>query len=79
MDCIGASKGLFCGLLVLVAAIICLVLYFVLIDQQKYERMAIFLADTSHAGILVLMLLATLVGFIRSVTPASLGQKPLLR
>ncbi|XP_043208165.1 proton channel OtopLc-like isoform X9 [Amphibalanus amphitrite] len=66
VDCIGASKGLFCGLLVLVAAIICLVLYFVLIEREEYEKMAIFLADTSHAGILFLMLLATLVGFIRN-------------
>jgi len=66
VDCIGASKGLFCGLLVLVAAIISLVLFFVLIEQPEHRQLAIFLADVSHAAILLLMMVATLVGFARN-------------
>ena len=65
MDCIGASKGLFGGLLVLVGIIICLVLFFVLVSREGHRRLAIFLADTSHAVILLLMMLACLIGFVR--------------
>ena len=67
VDCVGASKGLFCGLLLLVSALICLILFFVLItrEQAKLRLLAIGLADGSHATLLVLSLLATLIGFIR--------------
>ncbi|XP_037087635.1 proton channel OtopLc-like [Pollicipes pollicipes] len=66
VDCIGVSKGLFCGLLALVIITICLVLFFVLVQQDQHRRLAIFLADTSHAGILFLMMLASLIGILRS-------------
>ncbi len=67
VDCVGASRGLFFGLLLLVAALICLILFFVLItrEQVKLKLLAICLADGSHAVLLVLSLLATLIGFIR--------------
>ncbi|ODN03693.1 Otopetrin-2 [Orchesella cincta] len=65
VDCVGASKGLFCGLLLLVAALICLILFFVLIAREKFKWLAIYLADCSHAGLLLLSFLATLIGFIR--------------
>ena len=35
VDCVGASKGLFFGLLILVSALICLILFFVLIDHGE--------------------------------------------
>lgn len=66
VDCIGSSMGLFCGLLVLVAAVISLVLYFVLIGRPEHQHVAIFLADSSHAGILLLMIIAVLVGCCRN-------------
>lgn len=65
VDCIGASKGLFFGLLSLVATLICLILFFVLIVKPPFTRLAIFLADASHAAILILSILAILIGFCR--------------
>jgi uncharacterized integral membrane protein len=66
-DCIGASKGLFFGLLTLVCGLICLILFFVLIghNNQQVSQLAIFLADLSHCAILIVCILATLLGFIR--------------
>jgi hypothetical protein len=67
VDCVGASKGLFCGLLLLVTALICLILFFVLIEGKQLKWLAIYLADCSHAGLLFLSFFATLIGFIRLV------------
>ena len=36
-DCVGASKGLFFGLLTLVSGLICLILFFVLIDHDNQQ------------------------------------------
>ena len=67
VDCVGASKGLFFGLLVLVSALICLILFFVLIDHGELHvsQLAVFLADISHASIMLLSVLAILLGFCR--------------
>ena len=67
VDCAGASKGLFFGLLVLVSALICLILFFVLIDHGELHvsQLAVFLADISHASIMILSVLAILLGFCR--------------
>ncbi|XP_040571544.1 uncharacterized protein [Lepeophtheirus salmonis] len=66
-DCVGASKGLFFGLLTLVVGLICLILFFVLIDHENTQvsELAVFLADLSHVVILILAILAILLGFIR--------------
>ncbi|XP_049780325.1 proton channel OtopLc [Schistocerca cancellata] len=65
VDCVGASKGLFCGLLLLVASLICLILFFVMIHHQDYGLLAIYLADVSHCVLMSLSIIATIVGFIR--------------
>ncbi|XP_013138597.1 PREDICTED: uncharacterized protein LOC106103392 isoform X2 [Papilio polytes] len=65
VDCAGASKGLFCGLLLLVASLICLILFFVLIRHHELKRLSIYLADVSHCALMVLSILAILIGFIR--------------
>ncbi|XP_063823544.1 uncharacterized protein LOC135073331 isoform X2 [Ostrinia nubilalis] len=65
VDCAGASKGLFCGLLLLVASLICLILFFVLIRHQDLKRLSIYLADVSHCALMILSILAILIGFIR--------------
>ncbi|CAH0663959.1 unnamed protein product [Chilo suppressalis] len=65
VDCAGASKGLFCGLLLLVASLICLILFFVLIRHQELKRLSIYLADVSHCALMVLSIFAILIGFIR--------------
>ena len=65
VDCVGASKGLFLGLLVLVATLICLILYFVFVPNPDMKRLALYLADASHGGILLLAILTILIGFCR--------------
>lgn len=66
-DCVGASKGLFFGLLTLVLGVISLILFFVLIDHenQQVSQLAVFLADTSHCAILLVAILAIFLGFLR--------------
>lgn len=65
VDCVGASKGFFFGLLSLAVSLILLILYFVLIKQEKFHLLAIYLADCSHSGIMILSILAILIGFCR--------------
>lgn len=65
VDCVGASKGLFFGLLLLVGSLICLILFFVLIHQEKFSIVAIYLADVSHCVVMGLSIIAILIGFIR--------------
>lgn len=65
VDCVGASKGLFFGLLMLVASLICLILFFVLIHHKELGLLAIYLADVSHCVLMVLSIIAIVIGFIR--------------
>nr|XP_033337149.1 proton channel OtopLc isoform X6 [Megalopta genalis] len=65
VDCVGASKGLFFGLLLLVGSLICLILFFVLIHHPDFGLIAIYLADVSHCVLMVLSIIAIIVGFIR--------------
>lgn len=65
VDCVGASKGLFFGLLLLVGSLICLILFFVLVRHPQFSLLAIYLADVSHCTILGLAILAILIGFCR--------------
>ncbi|XP_064094892.1 proton channel OtopLc-like isoform X10 [Macrobrachium nipponense] len=65
VDCVGASKGLFCGLLVLVASLICLILFFVLVNRDELRMLAIYLADCSHCGIMFFSIIAIFIGFVR--------------
>lgn len=67
VDCVGASKGLFCGLLVLVASLICLILFFVLVNRDELKMLAIYLADCSHCGIMFFSIIAMFIGFFRYV------------
>lgn len=65
VDCVGASKGLFFGLLLLVGSLICLILFFVLIHHPDLSLLAIYLADVSHCAVMVLSIIAIIIGFIR--------------
>ena len=51
----------------LVSALICLILFFVLIDhgERHVSQLAVFLADISHTSIMLLSLLSILLGFCR--------------
>ncbi|XP_072388952.1 uncharacterized protein OtopLa isoform X1 [Diabrotica undecimpunctata] len=65
VDCVGASKGLFFGLLMLVGSLICLILFFVLVSNNTFRVLAVYLAEVSHCALLVLSIIAILIGFIR--------------
>lgn len=65
LDCVGASKGLFFGLLMLVGSLICLLLFFVLIQHNQFSQFAVYLADASHSAIMAFSILAIIIGFIR--------------
>lgn len=65
VDCVGASKGLFFGLLMLVGLVISLILFFVLVRHKDFELYAYYLADASHAGVMGFAILAILIGFCR--------------
>lgn len=71
VDCVGSSKGLFFGLLLLVGALICLILFFVLVRHQQFSLLAIYLADASHCVLMAFAILAIIIGFIRCVRPPS--------
>ncbi|XP_031339922.1 proton channel OtopLc isoform X6 [Photinus pyralis] len=76
VDCVGASKGLFFGLLMLVASLICLILFFVLIRHPDLDLLAIYLADVSHCVLMVLSIFAIFIGFIRtSLMPSDLNSR----
>jgi hypothetical protein len=68
VDCVGASKGLFFGLLLLVGSLICLILFFVLVRHPQLSLLAIYLADVSHSAIIGFSLIAILIGFLRVKT-----------
>lgn len=65
VDCVGASKGLFFGLLLLVGSLICLILFFVLVRHPQFSLLAIYLADVSHCALMTFSVIAILVGFCR--------------
>lgn len=65
VDCVGASKGLFFGLLLLVGSLICMLLFFVLIHHQQFNWLAVYLADASHSVVMILSILAIIIGFCR--------------
>jgi hypothetical protein len=65
VDCVGASKGLFFGLLLLVGSLICFILFFVLVRHEQFQLLAYYLADASHAGLMAFAILAILIGFCR--------------
>ncbi|KAK9727732.1 Otopetrin [Popillia japonica] len=66
VDCVGASKGLFFGLLLLVGSLICLILFFVMIHHRDLGILAIYLADVSHCVLMALSIIAIIVGFVRT-------------
>lgn len=65
VDCVGASKGLFFGLLLLVGSLICMLLFFVLIHHEQFSWLAVYLADASHSTVMALSILAIIIGFCR--------------
>ncbi|GBM03375.1 Proton channel OtopLc [Araneus ventricosus] len=73
VDCAKANKGLFTGIMVLVLSIICLIIFFVLINKPQYKYLAILEA---HIAELVLYLLTTLAVVIALVQVRELKYNP---
>ncbi len=65
VDCVGASKGLFIGLIFLTATLLCLVLFFIFTPQPQYHRLGLFLADAAHCTLLVVSTFAMFYGVYR--------------
>ncbi|XP_043224091.1 proton channel OtopLc-like isoform X2 [Amphibalanus amphitrite] len=65
VDCARASKGLFLGILVFVASVISLILFFVLINNGATRSVAIMSASMTELVLYSVTVLATLVGMIQ--------------
>ncbi|KAJ8870733.1 hypothetical protein PR048_027032 [Dryococelus australis] len=72
VDCAGAHKGLFVGILVLVLTIISLILFFVLISRPEFVSLAVMEVNICELTLYAMTTIATLVGMlqVRSVAPA---------
>ena len=62
VDCAGANKGLFAGLLVMCGTVVSLIIFFVLVNNDKYIEKAIIEACTSEIILYVLSLVAASTG-----------------
>ena len=66
LDWSSSSYGLFMGLLSLVTSIITLIIYFALVNQDKYQLFAILINNVSDTVINFLMIFAMIYGFVRT-------------
>lgn len=62
VDCLGSSKGLFIGLLLLAVSLLCLVLFFVFANQPDLRWLGLILADGAHCTLLLVSLVAMAIG-----------------
>ena len=62
IDCTHANTGLFTGIFVMVLVIISLIVFFVLINQEKYRESAIAVASWTELILYGITSLAVLVG-----------------
>ncbi len=65
VDCVGASKGLFVGLIFLTGSLLCLILFFIFTPQPQFHSLGLFLADAAHCVLLLVSLCAMALGAYR--------------
>nr|CAD7432709.1 unnamed protein product [Timema monikensis] len=65
VDCAGAHKGLFVGILVLVLTIISLILFFVLISRPEFVNLAVMEVNICELTLYTMTTIATLVGMLQ--------------
>lgn len=65
VDCAKANKGLFTGIIVLVLSIICLIIFFVLINKPQYKYLAILEAHIAELALYLLTTLAVVVALVQ--------------
>lgn len=65
VDCAGSSRGLFCGLLVLVFAVICLVAFYVFLGEEHLGSIASLVGHLSETSIYIVATAALGIGSYR--------------
>lgn len=65
VDCAGAHKGLFVGILMLVLTIISLIIFFVLISKEEFTNFAVTEVNICELTLYGTTIMATLVGMIQ--------------
>lgn len=65
VDCAKANKGLFTGIIVLVLSIICLIIFFVLINKPQYKYLAILEAHIAELALYLLTTLAVVIALVQ--------------
>ncbi|UYV60267.1 Otopetrin [Cordylochernes scorpioides] len=65
IDCRDSSKGLFLGMLVLVAGIIILIMFFVLSTEHTLDSDSVFSIVTMHCSILIISFVGIIIGLIQ--------------
>ena len=65
MDWSGSDIGLFIGLLSLVTLTITLILYFSLVNQERFHLIAVLIINVTDTAINIFMCIAIIVGFIQ--------------
>ncbi|XP_042896572.1 proton channel OtopLc isoform X2 [Parasteatoda tepidariorum] len=65
VDCAKANKGLFTGIMVLVLSIICLIIFFVLINKPQYKYLAILEAHIAELALYLLTTLAVVIALVQ--------------
>ena len=65
VDCSRAHKGLFCGVLIIVLTIICLIMYFVLSEEKGYEKFAMQEVTIYEIILYIMTTLAVIAAMIR--------------
>ncbi|CAG0916537.1 unnamed protein product [Notodromas monacha] len=65
MDCAGANRGLFTGIVLLVLTVISLILFFVLIGREDTRDVAVFEANVSELVLYAASAIAAMAGMVR--------------
>ena len=64
VDCQGSNKGLFFGILVLVATVVSMIVFYVLVQRQHYSESAIIVIYTSEIVLYMSAILAAILAFV---------------
>lgn len=65
VDCDQAAKGLFVGIIIVVATVVSLILYFLFLDKPEYTGLAVFQAQMTEIVLYIIGLLAVLYSFVQ--------------
>ncbi|XP_064637343.1 proton channel OtopLc-like [Lineus longissimus] len=75
VDCHGSNRGLFCGILILVGAIVTMIVFHVLVQKKEFVDSAVIVVYTTEITLYVLTSLATIFAFIKMRNMKFLGDR----